>query len=350
MSEINKVFIKGIAANVPKNRVDNLAVQGDELAKMEKTVKGIGVRYRYMSESGECTSDLCYAAAMRLISESGIDINEIGLVLLVTQSADHILPATSCILQHRLGLPEDVMAFDVNLGCSGYVYGLQIASSILQNTGKRFALLLAGDTSSEHISKQDQSAVYLFGDAGTATLIEKGNDSNSMRFDFRTMGSGAKHLIIQAGASRHPIRAESLIPRLREDGNIRADNQLFMDGMEIFNFAISTVVDGLKEFMAPIDEYDAVVFHQANFFMLESMRKMLKIPKDKFLYSLQEYGNTSSASIPMTICKHNPGTNLNARYLLTGFGVGLSVGYADVFFKDTMILGIEEGSDGNQPG
>lgn len=350
MPEINSFFIKGIAANVPKNKFDNLAAQGDELVKMEKIVKGIGVRYRHMSEPGECTSDLCYAAARRLIAESGIDINEIGLVMLVTQSPDHILPATSCILQDRLGLPEDVMAFDVNLGCSGYVYGLHIASSILQNTGKRYALLLAGDTSSEHISKQDQSAVHLFGDAGTATLIEKRDDHNRMRFDFRTMGSGAKHLIIQSGASRNPIRAESLIPKLGADGNIRADNQLYMDGMEIFNFAISTVVDGLKEFMAPVDDYDAVVFHQANYFMLESMRKMLKIPKDKFLYSLQEYGNTSSASIPMTICMHNAGTNLNARYLLTGFGVGLSVGYADVFFKDTIVLGIEEGSNGNQPG
>ncbi len=342
MIEFDGIRVKAISAQVPKAVADNLDVPADELERMEKIVKGIGVRHRHQASHNECTSDLCYAAARRLLDDLKVDVKEIGVIILVTQSADYILPATACILQDRLGLPTEVMAFDINLGCSGYIYGLHTAGSVLKNTGKRYGLLLAGDTSSEHISKQDQSAIYLFGDAGTATLLEYAPDAAPMRFAFQTIGSGAKHLIIQAGASRNPISAAALIPKEGADGNIRADNQLFMDGMEIFNFAISTVVDGLREFMNPVDDYDAVVFHQANYFMLESMRKMLKIPKDKFLYSLVEYGNTSSASIPITICKHNADSQLNARYLLTGFGVGLSVGLADLRFQDARILRIGE--------
>ena len=342
MIEIKDIKIKAIACNVPPQMVDNLEMPGYDQEKLDKIVKATGVRYRYLPQaSTECTSDLCFAAATRIIDELSIDKSDIGVVILVSQSTDYILPATSCVLQNRLGLGTDTLAFDVNLGCSGYVYGLYITGAILAGSGKKYALLLAGDTSSEHISRTDQSAMFLFGDAGSATLLEHTADAPKLDFSFGTDGAGAQSLIIQAGASRNPITAEGLIPKEGSDGNIRADNQLYMDGMEIFNFAISTVVDRLREFMSPADSYDAVVFHQANFFMLDSMRKMLKIPKDKFLYSLGEYGNTSSASIPMTICKHNAGNELSARYLLTGFGVGLSWGMANISFDGTRILGIE---------
>lgn len=344
MNELSGIRIAAIACNIPKNRVDNLEMPGFDLEKLEKIVKGTGVRHRHLAEaSKECTSDFCFSAAKRIIEEMHIDVNEIGAIILVTQSSDYILPATSCILQTRLGLPQDTIAFDVNLGCSGYVYGLYIVGSIMPSSGKRYALLLAGDTSSEHISQTDQSAMFLFGDAGSATLLERVDNAPPLAFSLGTEGSGANSLIIKSGSSRNPITAEGLEPKVGIDGNARADNQLFMDGMEIFNFAISTVVDQIKSFADPIESYDAVVFHQANFFMLDTMRKMLKIPEDKFLYSLDHYGNTSSASIPMTICHHAANQDLHVKYLICGFGVGLSWGIANIRLDGSKIFSIAEG-------
>lgn len=342
MGILHGIKITAIACTVPKHKVDNLQWPGYDQEKLEKIVKGTGVRFRNLAEPQvECASDFCYSAAKRIIDKLNIDVRDVGVLILVTQSPDYIIPATSCILQHRLGLPNDTIAFDVNLGCSGYVYGLHIAGSMLQNSGKRYALLLAGDTSL-HVSEDDQSAIFLFGDAGSATLLEYCSDASPLVFSFGTDGSGAMSLYIKAGAGRYPITPDSLIPKLRNDGNIRADGQLVMDGMEIFNFAISTVVGHIKEFIDPIDSYDGFVFHQANHFMLETMRKLIKIPKQKFLLSLYNFGNTSSPSIPITLCQDYADQELSGKFLLSGFGVGLSWGSVNAIFNKTTIFRIEE--------
>ena len=343
MIELTGIRIKAIACNVPDTIVDNLQVESYEAEKLEKIVAATGVRYRHKAPETECASDYSVAAAKRILKDQDIDVNDIGIVVFVSQSSDYILPATSCIIQDRLGLPADTIAFDVNLGCSGYVYGLCIVGSLLKISKKRYALLLAGDTNAGHVSSNDQSALFIFGDAGTATLLEKVDNDAMMMFSIETDGSKADSLIIKAGGARNPIKPDSLIPRLWPDGNTRADNQIYMDGMEIFSFAISTVVQHVKDLIENTEIYHGFVFHQANYFMLETMRKQIKIPKDKFLYSIQNYGNTSSASIPITICHNNANLEMNDRYLLCGFGVGLSWASADVTFDRCRILSIEKG-------
>lgn len=345
MCQVCNTRIVAIASNVPQGKADNLALSGYDHSKLEKIVDSTGVRFRHVAKKGEeCTSDLCFAAAERIVNELEINRSDIGILIFVSQSGDYILPATACILQNRLGLQESTLAFDINLGCSGYPYGIFVGASLLQSVKCKYALILVGDTSSFFASPGDQSTFFLFGDAGTATLLEYYEDDNQMQFSFGTDGSGADKLIIKDGGYRYPFSKESIIPKDRVNSAVRADVDLYMDGMDIFSFAISRVVKDIKNFMDPVDSYDGFVFHQANKLMIESMRKLLKIPKEKFLLSLYDYGNTSSATIPATLCHVHPNSILSGKYFITGFGVGLSWASASLKLYNTNIFPIEEGT------
>lgn len=345
MIEINGLKIKQVAACVPATRVDNMDVEGYDTERKEKIIKSSGVRYRRITTSDQCTSDLCVTAANNLLTKSGIDKSQIGLLLFVSQTPDYILPATACVIQQRLGLPLDVLAFDINLGCSGFVYGLHVASALVRNLDKRYALLLAGDALSKYLSPSDTSTLFLFGDCGTATLIALTEENNPLLFSLGSDGSGWRNLIIPAGATRIMHSMDTSEYQTDKEGNSRTQEQLFMDGMEIFNFTISTVVPHIAEVLRSTGEPDAVIFHQANRYMLEFMRKSLKIPKDKFLYSLQDYGNTSSASIPLTLCAAYKHSGLGGKVLMSGFGVGYSWGTVVADLSETKFYDVIELED-----
>jgi 3-oxoacyl-[acyl-carrier-protein] synthase-3 len=328
--EIAGVRIAGIASAVPiqAHGLENLEFIDPEQAL--KISANVGVKTRRIAPPSVCASDLCYAAAARLMRDLDWAPGEIAGLIFITQTPDYPLPATSHVLQARLGLPTSCYVFDINLGCSGFVYGLWIAASLMQNV-KGKTLLLVGDTASRPISPQDQSVAPLFGDAGTATALEPSADATPMFFELGADGSGAQSLIIPAGGCRHPRDASTSVRTLREGQNIRSDEDVFMDGAEVFTFTLQRVPGLVKAILASagcgLDGIDSVVFHQANKFMLEYLAKRIKIPPEKFTIALEDFGNTSSASIPMAITTTGLRERLqksSARLLLAGFGVGLS--------------------------
>lgn len=286
------------------------------------------IERRVASDSTTC-SDLCYEAANQLLNDLKCK-DEIDLVLFVSQSPDYFLPATSIILQNRLGISTSAMAFDVNLGCSGYVYGLSIASHFIQSGNIKKVLLLAGDKSTISTNYEDKSTFPLFGDAGTATLLEFDKSAKTWFFSMATDGKGKDAIIIEHGHSRNPYGTIEDETKEIEPGIIRSKKHLKLNGMEVFNFALKEVAPSIKELLIysqkEIDEVDFFVFHQANKLINDSVRKKLKIEEAKVPLSIDYFGNTSSASIPLTICKElsEAVLNENKSYLLSGFGVGFS--------------------------
>ncbi|MEN3940213.1 ketoacyl-ACP synthase III [Prosthecobacter sp. SYSU 5D2] len=295
-----------------------------------RLVKGTGVKERRIDRS-LCTSDLCVAAAEKLISELGWERSSIQHLVFITQSPDYRLPATSCVIQQRLGLSTDCTAFDVNLGCSGYTYGIWLTSKLLE-PGQR-ALLLAGDTSSAMVGAEDRSAAPLFGDCGTATAFEfpaDGDALNEIAFIGGTNGAGHSNIIIPAGGYREKSSPMSCAAQKGADGNLRTSENLHMNGPEVFSFGIREVPPLIQKCLTlkgwDASEVDALVFHQANAFMLSTIASKVGIPMEKVPMSIDWYGNTSSASIPltMTVCLREALTHGGAKLLLAGFGVGWS--------------------------
>ena len=342
MIKIEGIKLSCISCCVPNRYEFNKDLPDFDEERKQKIIESTGVVSRPVVDNIQCTSDLVYQAAVNLIQQMGIELAQIGVMILVTQTPDYILPATSCIIHNRLKLCEDTIVFDMNLGCSGYIYGLYVASTLLKTSDKPYALLLAGDTISKYAGNEDASTKFIFGDAGSATLLEKDESTNTMFFSLGTDGSGWQNLIIPAGGSRQKENKGNDKITIDRDGNKRTAENLYMDGMEIFNFTITTVVSHIQDIIDKCGFPDRVVFHQANRYMLEFMRKNLKIPKDRFLYSLEKYGNTSSASIPLTLCSELKSSEESDKILLSGFGVGYSWGSVMLNLKDTLLLNIYE--------
>lgn len=345
MSSFYRVQIAGLTASVPHHAetAETLVAQfpGENLAR---TIQSIGVQQRRIAPSTICTSDLCFAAAESLFKGMGIDRNTIDGLIFVSQTPDYILPATACNLQHRLQLLPSVAAMDVNLGCSGYVYGLWLCASLIESKACKRVLLLVGDTVSKFISPEDKSVVPVFGDGGSATLLEANDlDAHSLHFVVGTDGSGSERLIIPQGGFRNPRPHLPIERTVQSDGNIRSQEDLYMDGGEIFNFTLREVPEMIRAVMVQSNwephEVDGFVMHQANRFMLEHLRKRMKIEPEKFPYSLEDFGNTSSASIPITLVKHRKTLFQNSapKLILAGFGVGLSWGAVAWESKNTYI-------------
>lgn len=326
---IDNVLIKGIAAAVPKNITLNTN---------EKFISTTGVQERRISVDEVCTSDLCEAAAEQLLHDLNINKNDIELLIFVSQTPDYQIPVTSTILQHKLGLPQSCICFDVPLGCSGYVYGLNIISSLISNGSIKKGLLLVGDTISKQVNPKDQSTEPLFGDAGTATLLEYNKNAHPMYFNLGSDGSGFKSIIIPDGGYRNKIN-ESSLEIYDDNGLIRRKCDLHLDGLDVFNFGVSKVPKVVNEFSEHfnliIDNIDYFIFHQANKFMNDKIYKKLKINTDKVLTSINKFGNTSSATIPLTITYNLNNIEKNKSLLLCGFGVGLSWGVC--YFKSNDI-------------
>ncbi|MBA3462681.1 MAG: ketoacyl-ACP synthase III [Deltaproteobacteria bacterium] len=328
---IEGVQIVGIVNAVP----DRIRTQEDDAARfgveeMQRVVKNTGVTRRSVADY-LCTSDLCYAAATRLLEVTGWAKDSIDAVILVTQTPDYPSPATACLLQHRLGLAPSVAAFDINLGCSGYTYGLWVVASLLAAGKLKRALLLAGDVVSRAAAPTDRAVVPLFGDAGSATALECRADAPPMVFEMGTNGSGGIHLHTLAGAAKHPIREIDLLERKRKDGVVRSNQHTYMNGAEVLTFAmvgVPPMIEALRTAAgwtpADIDYY---VFHQASRFMLKNIGRILRIsPTGKQLViGLEGYGNTSSASIPLAMNDQlTELTTTRRKIVMAGFGIGWS--------------------------
>ncbi len=345
----NNIGISGISACVPKKNVSNQNLEEPLTGKLlDKTIKTTGIFNRRIADKNICASDLCYESAKELIHEMEIDKNSIDFVIFVTQTPDYILPATAPILQHRLGLKQSIGAFVVNLGCSGYVYGLSIAFAYASLENINRVLLLSGDTPSKFVSPKDKTTGILFGDGGSATIIEKKKNSGKSHFSLNSDGAGHNALKINAGAYRCPSTPETLEQVQHDDGSIRNEEQLTMDGASIFNFTIRQIPKDIKALLeyseTTLDEIDYIFFHQANKFITDHLTKKLKYPIEQVPYSLKEFGNTSCLSIPLTIATQIE-TNRDKdakKIILSGFGVGLSWATAIINLKNCCITKIIE--------
>lgn len=327
---IKNVAIKGISACVPAYVEENLEIADVPSMDIDKLIKTTGVERRHVATQGICTSDMCFAAAEKLIEELNWNKDEIEGLIMVTQSPDYLVPATSPSLQHRLGLSQNCFTIDISLGCSGYIYGLSTLASYMQSGMIRKALLCVGDVSSVSCSKQDKSTYPLFGDAGTVTALEYCEGDEGMKFHLSSDGSGYKAIIIPDGGHRNRFSASSLQEHVIDQGISRNNIELWLDGMDVFSFGISkapeTVNQLLTKFEIVKDSVDHFYFHQANLMMNERIRKKLQLPENKVPYSLKDFGNTSSASIPLTIVTETADELRNGQnnIIACGFGVGLS--------------------------
>lgn len=329
---IPHIKLSGISACVPKRSESNLDY--DWITEQERAllIKTTGIENRRIAAANLTTSDFCYTAAEKLIDELKWRKEEIEIIIFVSQSPDYLLPATAIILQDRLNLPKTALAFDISLGCSGFIYGLSTIASLMTNAKIKKGLLLTGDVSSSSLNRKDKSTYPLFGDAGTATALEYDENAAPMFFNLQSDGAGYKTIIITDGGTRQQLTPESYIDVEIEKGIVRSRKNLVLDGLEVFNFSLREVGPNIKELLrsnsTEIENYDYFVFHQANKLMNETIRKKLKIEPEKVPYSLNKYGNTSSASIPLTIVSElsEKITNSTTHFLLSGFGVGLSWG------------------------
>jgi 3-oxoacyl-[acyl-carrier-protein] synthase-3 len=323
--------IAGISACVPKLVEYNRDYKWVSEKERNDLIKRVGVEEKRVAEKGTTTADLCFIAAEKLISELSWKKEEIQLLIFVSQSRDYILPASACILQDRLGLGKSSIAFDVSMGCSGYTYGLSIISNFVANCGVKKALLLVGDVSTM-TSYRDKTTYPLFGQAGTATALEFDENASKTFFNLQTDGSGHKAIMIPAGGMRNFPTKKMFEYKKFGKGIIRNDLHVALDGYAVFDFSLREVVPNIKELMEyssrKLEEIDFFVFHQANLLINETIRKKLKLPTEKVPMSLKKYGNTSSATIPLTIVSElrEEVSSKKLNLLLSGFGVGLSWG------------------------
>jgi len=328
----NNIGISAIAACVPEKVEYNkdLGYMMNE-EEIQKAIQNIGIEERRIVEPDVCASDLCFKAAQQLMNDNAIDPQSIDVLLFVSQTSDYHQPATAAILQHQLGLSKNTLAFDINLACSGYVYGLSAAYAYAQNEGINRVLLLVGETMSKIVSRYDKVNTPLFGDAGTATLIEKGEQFGQSIFSLHTDGKGAEVMMIPDGGFRNPVTEKSFVKEVDANGDKRTRLQFRMDGMAVFNFGMSEEPRDVKNLVETagieLGQVDLLIYHQANKFMTDFFTKWLKFDKARTPYSIRKYGNTSSASIPLTIVsKLYDAYPERKNVILSGFGAGLSWG------------------------
>lgn len=334
--ETNHVAIRGMSACVPKNverNVDSYTKWGD----YKKVRDIIGIDQRHVSPPNMCASDLFFEAGERLISDLGWSKSDIKAIVVVCQTPDYIQPPTACLLQHRLGLGEDCFATDVPHGCSGWIYGLSILSSLMQSGFIKKGLLFSGDTPTKCVSPEDKTTWPLFGDAGTCTALEYTRENSLFKFCCSTDGSGSGGIMIHDGGYRHPYNQDSLNMHVYGDGVKRNRNHLTMDGMTVFSFAISKAPEQVKQLMEFFkiepEKIDYYLLHQANLFIDEKIRKKMRIPREKVLYCIQSFGNTSSGSIPLTLVSNAKSRLESAHLTLLGSGFGVGLSWASVLFE-----------------
>lgn len=338
--EVRNVEIKGISACVPKlkDEIENIYYWGNP----DDFIVSTGIKERRRADCSTTSADLCFFAAEKLIKDLNWNPQDIDALIFVSQTPDFILPSTSPLLQHKLGIPDSCFSLDISLGCSGWVYGLSVIASLMQSGFLRKGLLLAGDTITKVCSPDDKSTFPLFGDAGSATSIEYVSNSEGINFLMNSDGKGSEVIKIKDGGFRFPFSTSSLLIRDIDTGIKRKDIDLSLDGMDVFSFGITKVPKSVKKLLERIDkkvdEIDIFTFHQANKMMNETIRKKLKIEESKYAYSIEEFANTSCASIPLTLVtsKAEDLRNKKIKNLVCGYGVGLS--WASAYFETNKII------------
>ncbi|MCH8567405.1 MAG: ketoacyl-ACP synthase III [Balneolales bacterium] len=325
------IGLKALAAAVPANTINNLEyTQHFEADDVAQIVEKTGILQRRFAPEGMTSGDLCYAAAKRLIEENNVKPEDIDAIIFVSQTPDYRMPATSVILQHKLGLSKNTLAFDLNLGCSAFVYGLSVAFSYMQQPNFKNVLLLDGETRSRVYHPKDRKTAFLFGDGGVAALIGRDSSFGKSYFSLNSDGSREGLIKMDAGGYRNPSTPETLKEKVvDEHGNIRTDEHGYMNGADVFNFAIREIPRDIKdtlEFAGMEKEaIDYFVMHQANVYMNSYLAKKLKLDPGKVPINLDRFGNTSSVSIPLAIATELKDKLKDPkRLLLCGFGVGMS--------------------------
>lgn len=323
---LKNVRYAGLATCVPRWKLFNLTdCPPEQRSERERLVRNIGIHTRRICKPWQCFSDLAFEAAQALIERLGWQRDEIDALICVTQSPDFLIPATAIILQDRLKLSHSTIAFDVNLGCSGYPFGLHLMGSMIASGGIRKGLLLVGDRCATLEGP-------IFSDAGTATALEFAAGAPPMHFDLNSDGSGFKAIMLPVGGHRDPVEPHHLIPKRDAEGTLRREYDLILDGAAVLNFstqqippAVRRILDKTAHTVADVDHF---VFHQANKMINETIRRKLQLPVEKVPSTLHDFGNTSGASLPltMTVCLAEALAAQRQRLLLTGFGIGLSWG------------------------
>lgn len=318
-----RAYIKAVASCLPKKVVVN---------EVNRITKKIGIHSRHVVEENECASDLAYHAAEKLFSEGSIDRGAIDFVILCTQSPDFLLPTTACILHSRLGLSRQCGAFDFNLGCSGFIYGLSIAKGLIETCQATNVLLLTAETYSKYVHPEDNTVYPIFGDAGAATLVsaEDTDIDGLYAFQFGTDGAGAKHLIVPAGASRHPAVLTPVIEKVDKYSNRSTNYHLYMNGSAIIDFAEQVVPETVNQILAKAnlrrEQVDYFIFHQANKFVLKHLQQKCDLQESNYWNDVETVGNTVSCTIPLAITslvQEKSPVELPI-VMFIGFGVGLS--------------------------
>ena len=324
-------YIKGISYYLPERVVTN-----EELLKefpewsVDKVAKKVGVNSRHLAAEDETAGDMAEKAARKLFEEYNVSPSDIDFVMLCTQSPDYFLPSTACILQHKLGIPTTAGAFDYNLGCSGCVYGLAMAKGLISAGIAKNVLVLTAETYNKYLHPSDKSNRSIFGDGAAACLVSTDGFAEIGEFSLGTDGSGAENLIVKTGAARCKQATGNVCED--EDGHQRYDDYLYMNGSAIFNFTLEAVPSMMKDILAKnnmtSDDVDYYVFHQANKFMLNTIRKVCVLPKDKFYVNLEETGNTVSSTVMIGLkqCLEAGTIKPGMKVMVSGFGVGLSWG------------------------
>ena len=326
-----KAYIRAISYYLPKKELTN-----EELVKefpewsVEKVAQKVGVYSRHLAAEEETAGDMAEKAALKLFEEYNISPLSIDFLMLCTQSPDYFLPSTACVLQDRLGIPTSAGAFDYNLGCSGCIYGLAIAKGLVSAGIAKNVLLLTAETYNKYLHPSDKSNRSIFGDGAAACLVSTEGFAEIGDFILGTDGSGAEHLIVKTGAARHKEPTGHY--REDEEGHFQYDDFLYMNGGAIFNFTLDTVPEMVNEVLKKNelekDDINFFIFHQANKYMLNTVRKVCGIDKEKFYVNLDHIGNTVSSTVMIGLkdCMDHHFTALPSTIMIAGFGVGLSWG------------------------
>ena len=338
-------YISDLSCHLPGRVVTNEELHRENPDwDTERIASKTGIESRRIAAEDETAADLAFSAAEQMFANGSISRGQIDYLLFCTQSPDYLLPASSCILQDRLGLPIHCGAIDINQGCSGYVYGLQLANALIASGTANSVLLLTGETYSKYIHPRDRSVRVLFGDAGTATVIGAAvRGAKFVTSIVGTDGSGYKNLIVPAGGSRLPSSNSSTRESCDDNGNVRTAANLFMDGQELFAFTLRRV-PGLVEALLvkgglTANDVDAFVFHQANAFMNEHLRGKMRLPKEKVPLALRDVGNTVSNTLPLTLAQVGHNFARGNKIALVGFGVGYSWGACLLEWGDVVLSG-----------
>ena len=347
------VGVTAMSAAVPRHVIHNYEyTEYFPADQVKEVVDKVGIYERRFADAATCSSDLCFSAAEKLLSDNAIDKEEIDLLIFISQTPDYRMPATSCLLQHRLGLSHSCIAFDMTLGCSAFCYGLSVAYSLLEKGNLRKALVLDGETRSKVYSPKDRRSAFLFGDGGVAASVERDPKFGESLFSLNTQRSRADLIMIKGGGYRHPSSEETLKEKVVDEyGNIRSDEQGYMKGGDVFNFVIREIPRDIKNTLAyaglGAEQMDYIVFHQANDFINSYIAKKMKLDTAKIPSTIAKYGNTSSVSVPLTIVDQLRGKlDGNKTLLLSAFGVGMTWATAIVPFVDCKISEIVEVENG----